>query len=144
MRNSALIVVLVCIIAGCGQTGKELVFDQAAGMSAEDQKVTTIGVEALVKSCPGISRYWADLKQIEPAGTREASLTVQRERGWKRVVSIDLRVSDKPELIPREYYAAGHSCRFEIGTAVSVAKSPCVSVCKDLRATEAYVYVELK
>lgn len=144
MKRSVLFCVIALLLSACGNSGKELVFKKVDGMSAGDQKAAANGIATLITACPGIGRYWGDLKQIEAVAIRAASLTDQRERGWKEVVSVALKVSDRPESIPFKYHASGHICRFDVWTEVSIAKSPCISVCTDSESKVSNAYIQAK
>lgn len=101
--------------------------------SKADQALIGAGLVTLNKLCPGVSRYGDDLFQHETAKIGEANLTDQRERGWKRAVTVELKVSDSPKTIPAAFYASGHTCYFDVGVTapigVSISKRPCISIC---------------
>lgn len=134
MKNM-LFVVVVAALAGCGESGKELTFRTRDSLPAADMQLAQQGIRTLINSCPGIARYWGDLEQQTAVDVKTASLTDEREYGWKRAVSVELKVSDSPEVIPTRYHATGHHCYFDVGISdpvgVSVAKRPCISICSD-------------
>lgn len=109
--------------------------------SQADQQLIRAGLVTLNKLCPGLSRYGDDLFQHETAKIGEANLSDQRERGWKRAVTVELKVSDQPKAIPSSFYSAGHTCYFDVGVAapigVSISKRPCVSICLDKKTDNA-------
>jgi hypothetical protein len=79
----------------------------------------------VVAACPGLQEYAGDwtLAGITP-----------RNDGSGSTVAIVMDEAPALERIPADFYASGQHCYFEVGgersDRVSVAKRPCVSVCK--------------
>ncbi|MDR2187008.1 MAG: hypothetical protein LBE62_03025 [Azonexus sp.] len=134
------------VITGCGQSDNEsggagnggdrtLSFRTPPGLSDADMPKITAASVALVKSCPGVVKYWDDLAQQGFTSSTHADSDDAEQMGWDKVVAIEMAVSDKPKSIPVEWNARGEHCFFRIGTeyppGVSITKTPCIAVCLD-------------
>ncbi|MGA0569626.1 hypothetical protein ACO2Q9_02775 [Variovorax sp. VNK109] len=94
---------------------------------------------ALQKACPGLATYASDLT-VSSAAKQPASLTDQREKGWRDVYSFKVRVNPAASgRLLTEYRAQGQTCTFDVEASkvatVAVAKSACLSVCRDKQFT---------
>lgn len=142
-------ITLLCIsTVACGASDKELVFRMQDGLTAADVKLAEQGVKTLIEACPGIATYWSDLSQQSPVSLKNASLTDERERGWKRAVEIVLKASTSPKTIPSSFRANGHVCYFDVGVSapygVSIAKSACAAICKSSAENPSLLFVLAK
>lgn len=98
-----------------GEKPKENVFTLVAEPGT-DMEPATEKFRALVGHCPGINKYKADIAKVEylPSGHADFLVTV----------------SDKPEVIPAEAYAVGHTCHFSVtAEKATVGKRPCSWLC---------------
>lgn len=96
------------------------------GASDSMRLKTTIALQRLWKACPGLTVSAEDVRVLGlEEGRSKWTLTVQ--------------IADHPISIPRDYYASGHRCYYEImnnGDHVAIAKRPCASVCADRIVTK--------
>jgi len=144
MKN-ALPILLALALTACGDGGREIVMPLKAGMPAADVTAAERAVEMLIKTCPGLPRYWDDLAVGAPVAVKEATLTDQRERGWVRAVAIELHVAARPKHIPHAFFAAGHRCYYDAAMppamGIAVAKSACISLCLDQRTRQSQAFL---
>jgi len=112
---------------------KKLCFVLMMGPLAVSAANDSVAVSALKQACPGLVKF-ADEVQVASPRKEAASLTLQRERGWKGVYSFRAAVQAKPGGdVARVFKATGEMCTFELESAtastVAVSKSACMSLC---------------
>lgn len=138
-------ILLVLALVACGDGGREIALPLQAGMPAADVAAAERGVEMLIKTCPGLPRYWDDLTVGSPVVVKDASLTDQREHGWTRAVAIELHVLDRPKHIPSAFVAAGQRCYYDAAlppaVGISAAKSACISLCLDQPSRQSLAFL---
>lgn len=79
---------MVVSVAGCGETEKTVSLKLQPGLAPADVAVAEHAARALFEVCPGVVRHWGDLAAPQGIAIRQASITDQRERGWKRAASV--------------------------------------------------------
>lgn len=145
MHRLAALILVALSVTGCGETEKTVSLKLQPDLQPADVAAAEQAARALFDACPGIGRHWGDLTAPQGVTIRPASLTEQRDRGWKRAAAVELVVSERPQSLPGTYRAAGQHCHFEIGIelplGVAVAKAACVSVCLDRAATEISTFI---
>ncbi len=145
MHRLATLIFVALSVTGCGETEKTVSLKLRPDLQPADVAAAEQAAATLFDACPGIGRHWGDLTAPQGIAIRPASLTDQRERGWKRAAAVDLVVADRLQSMPKTYRAAGQHCHFEIGIepplGVAVAKAACVSVCMDRDATETSAFI---
>ena len=143
--RSVAILALVAALAACGGGERELAFKFGSGLPDSEVRELASAARSLVASCPGVARYWGDLVQNSEARFAPANLSDERDRGWKKVVRIELSVAERPQAIPPAYKAAGHRCYYDVGlehpAGVSIAKAPCVAICLDKQSSTPSAFV---
>lgn len=148
MKRLLWIAIVLSALYGCGSREKDLSFTMRDGLSPADAQLAEQGLRTLIEACPGIARYWGDMRQYAAVDVRPATLDEDRNYGWKRAVSVAIKVSDRPDNVPREYYAAGNSCLFNVGftepVGVAATKKACISVCTDTDQNETYALIRPK
>jgi len=136
---------LVAALVACGGGERELVFKFGSGLADSEVRELASAARSLVAACPGMARYWGDLVQNGETRFAPANLSDERDRGWKKVVRIELSVSERPQVIPPAYKAAGHRCYYDVGleqpAGVSIAKAPCVAICLDKQSPAPFAFV---
>lgn len=144
MRNHSAAVLIALALVACEGSERSLNFQLQDSLLPADKRLATEGVVTLIETCPGIARYWGDLSS-KPVTVSGASATDERERGWKRVVAIEVVVAASPKMIPAAYRAGSHHCYFDVGITeprgVSIAKNPCLAVCRDQLSSDSPAFV---
>ena len=132
-----LIVIFSIVLAGCGDQPGVTPVEQNftipfKGTPTEAQKAQiSTAAQTMFQLCPSLLGYMPDVTINEGAVMPGNTNTASADRGWKEFVEITLKVSDRPTVIPREFYAAGHSCYFEIsGTELMTSKATCAKLCQ--------------
>ena len=148
MKRMLCTAIVLSGLLGCGSQEKELSFKTQDGLSPADVQIAKQALRTLIEACPGIARYWGDITQDSAVDVRPATLDEERNYGWKRSVSVAIKISDRPENVPSKYHAAGNRCYFDIGftdpVGVSAAKKACISVCTDAEQNETYSLIRVK
>ena len=148
MNKLFCIAVVLAVLAGCRSGEKDISFKTRDGLSQADVQIAEQGLRTLIQACPGITRYWSDITQAAAVDVRPATLDEERNYGWKRSVSVALKISDRPDNVPSKYRAMGNSCQFDVGftdpIGVSAVKKACISVCMDADRNETYTLIRAK
>lgn len=145
MKVAYLMMCLVGLVTvGCGGDRRQPAFTVDGQLSKSDAALASGATRTLLATCPALISYAEDFVGFSFVKLREATLDDQRERGWMRAVEVEMVVVDHPKSIPREFKAAGHHCYFDVGVAaplgVSIAKRPCVALCKGLADTSGLAF----
>ncbi|MNR33010.1 hypothetical protein D3C85_1506490 [compost metagenome] len=88
--------------------------------------------QLLYQACPWIPKLIAS---GEATLTREGPYDstdygTYRDYGWREQMTFTVRLADSVPSLPREWYARGHHCRFDLGaTGILAVKSPCQRLC---------------
>lgn len=132
-----LLILIALILVGCSEERKplEMVLSVPSDTPAADiEKIQQAG-DLLSRRCPGVKKYWSDLKQENISIANANGYSEKSNFGWNEFVEIELVVVDRPESIPSTYKSMGNHCYFRINTTkepwVDVSKKACQSICQD-------------
>lgn len=128
-------VAFAILLAGCSSDEDEIKLSIPQETSAVNTEKISAAAGLLIEKCPGIKKYWSDLKQVAITVTNANGYSEQRDLGWNEFVEFELLVASPPRDIPAKYYSTGHHCYYRVGTSINpgvdVSKKPCQSICKD-------------
>ena len=131
MKQWILLIAVLTLLVGCSsEKTSQHVLNVNATIStdAEKQQVLQAG-KILEDVCPLLGVYSRDIASAE--AKIKKPIPDYENLGWKNYVEVEVVVNNPVKVIPREYYAAGHHCYFDVGDkTVRVAKKPCAKICK--------------
>lgn len=102
-------------------------FNPASATSPLEQKALAIMMDA----CPRLLtlKDAGELTSLT-ATTQPVVIDDERRMGWKRIVQITATLSEPAKTLPRDFYASGHTCLYDVGSGgVVTAKAPCKKLC---------------
>ncbi|WP_153114591.1 hypothetical protein [Rhodocyclus tenuis] len=133
MKRVFLAAVLTASLLGCGDKkpeSHEFTLHTDKDLSPAQIETITNAAGALFKQCHALKEYLPDVVEHNAKIYDAKGFSESRDFGWRQFVEFDFTLSDKPKVVPREYYAAGHHCRFRVsGDEVATQKTPCAHLC---------------
>lgn len=128
-----------------GQNKSEWTASSLASALPESSALNIIANEALGsfgEQCEPLMNYANDWTFSKGFRFADSSLTTQREYKWEKSLWITVNVAQDASSIPKNFYANGHSCHYEISlgprAGISTAKKPCKRLC-DICGDDGYV-----
>jgi len=97
------------------------------GNEPVEQQATAI----LFDACPMLAAVRNASEIVDLKASRQpAEDTGERDMGWREIVQIQVKLASPSKSLPRDFYASGHTCQFDIGHGGLVtAKAPCKKIC---------------
>ena len=106
--------------------------------AVQSERITVENMaDVLYQTCPDIARWGNDIEWVRGRFT-DAAPYQQREKGWQYQVELQVKVRERPSLIPWTYYASGQVCHYSVGTSLDepgiyLSKDPCKKLCDTRR-----------
>ncbi|MGO2354658.1 MAG: hypothetical protein ACTH58_07960 [Marinomonas foliarum] len=111
---------------------KSIVTFDVGGLEDDAAEEAKVLLEAFAKQCR-VEEYAPDIESIK--ARIEDPYPFTEEKKWPYQITLEMKISDDPKVIPNEYRAWGHTCHFSLGSneikaGMFLSKSPCQSICQ--------------
>lgn len=118
-----------------------VVLNNAQAESAVEKHATQI----LLDACPMLISLQKNSEISSLVATRQpAEAFDEQQLGWKEIVQVAVTLTSPVKTLPRDYYASGHTCFYDIGDGgIFTAKSPCKKICKFDTSSKGAAYLAL-
>lgn len=103
------------------------VLNSVQAESAVENQATQI----LLDACPTLVALQKASEISNIVATRQPAEDFgEQQIGWKEIVQVAVTLTSPVKTLPRDYYASGHTCFYDIGDGgIFTAKSPCKKIC---------------
>ena len=143
-----ILVFLVIALVGCGEEQqpqkpqKPFTFHPNKLLNAEQVKKIEPASHVLFDKCTALKQYLPDIVNNTVDVFDAEGFSEKRDFGWQEFVEFDVEISETPNLIPVEYKAFGHHCKFRVsGNEVATQKTMCAAICTGNSTTESQMYI---
>lgn len=144
--KTLVVLVMAMLLAACWKEEQTLRISVDQRLPAQEQQYISDGVLRITKACPGIVAHWGDVTKTETQIMNAEDYSESRDHGWSKFVELRLYINNRPQSIPSDYFASGHTCFIRAGnggrTGVSVVKRACVSVCQDSASNIRDIFID--
>ncbi|WP_454840987.1 hypothetical protein [Pseudomonas hormoni] len=115
------------------------------GIAQADSAVEKQATQILLDACPTLVNLQKASEISSLVATRQpAESSDEQEKGWKEIIEVKVTLTSPVKTLPRDYYASGHTCRYDIGDGgVFTAKSPCKKICNFDTSSKGSAYMPL-
>lgn len=110
-----------------------------------DTSVEKQATQILLDACPSLVSLQKASEISSLVATRQlAESSDEQEMGWKEIVQITVTLTSPVKTLPHDFYASGHTCRYDVGDGgVFTAKSPCKKICNLDTSSKGSAYLPL-
>ncbi|WP_104911939.1 hypothetical protein [Pseudomonas sp. LG1D9] len=115
------------------------VLNFAHAESAVEKQATQI----LLDACPTLVNLQKTSEVSSLVAIRQpAEAYDEKQLGWKEIVQVAVTLTSPVKTLPRDYYASGHTCFYDIGDGgMFTVKSPCKKICNFDTSTKGAAYL---
>lgn len=103
-----------------------------ATTSSANEKIESAATQILLDVCPTLVK----LEKASEISSMSASFRPtevsyeQEDLGWRDIVQVVVTLSSPVNSLPRDFYASGHVCTYDIGHGgIVTSKTPCKKIC---------------
>ncbi|WP_064116749.1 hypothetical protein [Pseudomonas fluorescens] len=99
----------------------------SVGAEPVEQQATAM----LFDACPTLATARNASEIVDLKTSRlPAEDSSERDMGWREIVQVQIKLASPAKSLPRDFYASGHTCQFDIGHGgLMTAKAPCKKIC---------------
>ncbi|MBK3433718.1 hypothetical protein JJD84_23215 [Pseudomonas fluorescens] len=115
------------------------------GVAQADSAVEKQATQILLDACPTLVTLQKAGEISSLVATRQpAEAFDEQHLGWKEIVQVAITLKSPVKTLPRDYYASGHTCFYDIGDGgIFTAKSPCKKICDIDTSSKGAAYLPL-
>lgn len=99
----------------------------------------------LFEACPTLATVQGASEIVDLRAIRQAAESSdERNMGWQEIVQIQIKLGSPVTSLPRDFYASGQTCQFDIGHGGMVTtKAPCKKICGIETANKGPAYLPI-
>jgi len=100
--------------------------------SSANEKIESAATKILLDVCPTLVRLEkaSEISNMS-ASFRSTEVSYEQEDlGWRDIIQVVVTLSSPVNSLPRDFYASGHVCTYDIGYGgIVTSKTPCKKIC---------------